>query len=162
MARHYDYSGMTAIQAQALKDQRERDDRAAVASGNVDTNSALYRHAKLNGWDLGGKDELHGPARANAVARDAARTDAGPRVDPRVRGVDHPRKVVVRENARRQVAAGAGHDGAESGFVHGRAGPGAAGAAVSPARRRSSSARLSVIFRATSCRTHSAETRIAW
>lgn len=75
MARHYDYSGMTAIQAQALKDQRERDDRAAVASGNVDTNSAPYRHAKLNGWDLGGEDELHGPARANAVARDAAATD---------------------------------------------------------------------------------------
>ena len=75
MARNYDYGGMTAIQAQALKDQRERDARAAVASGNVDENSALYRHAKLNGWDLGGKDELHGPARANAVARDAAATD---------------------------------------------------------------------------------------
>ena len=74
MVRNYDYGGMTAIQAQALKDQRERDARAAVASGNVDENSALYRHAKLNGWDLGGKDELHGPARANAVARDTAAT----------------------------------------------------------------------------------------
>lgn len=63
------------VQLQALKDQRERDQRAAVASGNVDENSALYRHAKLNGWDLGGEDELHGPARANAVARDAAATD---------------------------------------------------------------------------------------
>lgn len=75
MARYSDNSGMIALQAQALKDQRERDQRAAVASGNVDENSALYRHAKLNGWDLGGKDELHGPARANAVARDAAHTD---------------------------------------------------------------------------------------
>lgn len=75
MARYSDNSGMIALQAQALKDQRERDQRAAVASGNVDENSALYRHAKLNGWDLGGKDELHGPARANAVARDAAATD---------------------------------------------------------------------------------------
>ena len=48
--------------------QREMLDRQAVASGNVDENSALYRHAKLNGWDLGGGNELHGPARANAVA----------------------------------------------------------------------------------------------
>lgn len=75
MARYSNNGGMIALQAQALKDQRERDQRAAVASGNVDENSALYRHAKLNGWDLGGKDELHGPARANAVARDAAATD---------------------------------------------------------------------------------------
>lgn len=75
MAKYLDNSGTIALQAQALKDQRERDERAAVASGNVDENSALYRHAKLNGWDLGGKDELHGPARANAVARDRAATD---------------------------------------------------------------------------------------
>lgn len=73
MARYYD-NGSAAIQAQALKDQRERDDRAAVASGNVDQNSALYRHAKLNGWDLGGGNELHGPARANAVAAQNAQT----------------------------------------------------------------------------------------
>ena len=62
-------------QKRKLDFAREQSDRAAVASGNVDENSALYRHAKLNGWDLGGKDELHGPARANAVARDAAATD---------------------------------------------------------------------------------------
>lgn len=65
----------TVVQLQALKDQRERDDRAAVASGNVDTNSALYRHAKLNGWDLGPNHMRSGTARANAVARDAAATD---------------------------------------------------------------------------------------
>ena len=62
-------------QKRKLDFAREQSDRAAVASGNVDKNSALYRHAMLNGWDLGGKDELHGPARANAVARDAAATD---------------------------------------------------------------------------------------
>lgn len=48
--------------------KREQMDRAAVASGNVDENSALYRHAKLNGWDLGKDTELHGPARAQAAA----------------------------------------------------------------------------------------------
>ena len=62
-------------QKRKLDFAREQSDRAAVASGNVDENSALYRHAKLNGWNLGGEDELHGPARANAVARDAAATD---------------------------------------------------------------------------------------
>lgn len=62
MARYSDNSGMIALQAQALKDQRERDDRAAVASGNVDENSALYRHAKLNGWDLGPQEATSGKA----------------------------------------------------------------------------------------------------
>lgn len=62
-------------QKRKLDFAREQSDRAAVASGNVDENSALYRHAKLNGWDLGEDKELHGPARANAVARDAAATD---------------------------------------------------------------------------------------
>lgn len=42
--------------------QREMADRQAVASGNVDKNSALYRHAKLNGWAIGSKEPFHGQA----------------------------------------------------------------------------------------------------
>ena len=52
MARSYNNDN-ERVALQALKDQRMRDQRAAVASGNVDENSALYRHAKLEGWDLG-------------------------------------------------------------------------------------------------------------
>ena len=33
--------------------EKERMQRDAVASGNVDKNSVLYRHAKLQGWNLG-------------------------------------------------------------------------------------------------------------
>lgn len=65
-----------AVRLQALKDEREMRQREAVASGNADRNSALYRHAKLNGWDLGADDELHCPARAEAAAVRKAQSNA--------------------------------------------------------------------------------------
>lgn len=50
-------------QKRKLDFAREQSDRAAVASGNVDENSALYRHAKLSGWAIGQNAEpFHGQA----------------------------------------------------------------------------------------------------
>lgn len=57
------------IAAEQMRQAREDRDRAAVASGNVDKNSSLYRHAKLNGWDMGPSVQPATPAQEQEQPR---------------------------------------------------------------------------------------------